>query len=238
MREDSFYDALIGRPGADEPEDAGHRVGRRLRDLIRNVDMQEAAQLAVEAKQGLDPEDRALAERVWTRLVSAGHVQALSPISAREPAHDVDSTATQTSKPRAFRMMDWMGEALLGSAWQRGVAVAAFLAVAGLLLFRIDDGQVLLPEDTRERSAARAGDELVLDSRPADRQANLKAAFESLGASVVTVQTTPTPEVWLLHVKLSDASALPAANRIRAEAGLSPTVATEFTIMVKQTPVP
>lgn len=225
MSDDDFLDALAGREPAAGGDPAAGRLGTRLRGLIRRSAAVEATQLAQEAKTAPSPDERALAERVWKRLAQEGRVGAQAPGVA--PAASAASTP-----PTPRGLMDWLRETLLGPGWPRGMAAAAIAAMGVLIVAPWEHDGVTGPGEGDERTRG-AAESVIRDERPAERQARLKAAFEAAGARVIAVQTNPSPERWTLQVRLSDAGALPAANRIRAEAGLAPTQATEFVVIVE-----
>ena len=228
MNDDAFLDALAGREPAAGDDPAAARLGTRLRGLIRRSAAVEAAQLTQEAKTAPSPDERALAERVWKRLAEEGRVGAQAPGMA--------PSASPASTPPTLRgLLTWLRKTLLGPGWPRGMAAAAVAAMGVLIVTpweRDPPWERLSPwsDDDRTRGAA---DDVIRDVRPAERQARLKAGFEAAGATVIAVQISPSPERWMLQVRLPDPGSLPAANRIRVEAGLAPTQSTVFVVVVE-----
>lgn len=231
MQDDEFFNALSGRQTSQLGDTTGSRLGGRLRVLIQRTDALESSHLIQQAKAGLSSDEQALADQVWLRLTKAGLVQASGAnLGASEPA--VRALGTRRGVPLAERAAGWVRDTLFGSTWQRGLAVGA-VGVMGVLIVVQTDRSILKPDSSGdEHLVIRGGTDMVRDKAPAARQASLKTAFEAIGASVVSVRVSTEPERWMLQVKLPDAGAVPAANRIRAEAGLPPTQATEFVLSV------
>jgi len=235
MQDDEFFNTLSGRETAPVGETTGSRLGGRLRDLIQKTDALESAHLVQQAKAGLSSDEQALADQVWLRLTKAGLVEA----NGSNPGAPAPASPAQRSPrgvPVLERAMSWLRDTLLGSTWQKGLAVGT-VGVMGVLVVVQTDRSNLTPDDSAaEHSVIRGGTDMVRDKAPTDRQASLKAAFEAIGASVVSVQVSTEPERWMIQVKLPDAGSVPAANRVRAETGLPPTQATEFVLSVVSAP--
>ena len=228
---DDFYRALAGQPVPPEGGSADARLGAEIRRIVLESEDAESLRLAPEVAQGVSKEDQALVAASLQRLRASGlladSVEAEAGGPAATSAHDPRLQSSPAGQGGGLRaVIERIASALLGSAWQKGLAFAAVavLGVAVVLQFglgRRDDGADVM----------RGGGGLELRAAdPQVAQADLVRKLEQAGAQVEAVQIAE--RAWSLRVTVPDPQKVAKVDAVLEDAGLKPPPGRQFTVTV------
>ncbi len=190
IHEDSekFFDTLAGRersvPGADALREALEAEARTVREA-------EGA-----TAEELSDDERAKMAAIKNRLIEAGLLPAISPVS--QPGGAVPNPSPNFSKPVALAWHNLLSGLLSGSDWLRPVAAVASLAIVSLLVIRIE-----LPLNSHPEDVVRGDGIPVITVEDAAATArSLESKLKVAGAEVVLVQINDAE--WSLEVSVQE----------------------------------
>ena len=192
-----FFERLAGKPPTDGSTPRPGVVA--LRDALRaQIETLRSAASATEVD--LTPEEKARMAALKQHLIDRGLLGA--PVASK--------SSRLVDRPSLIQRVRY---ALLGSGWQRPMAVAASLLLVTLVVVKI-----ALPPPAEESIVRGAAAPVIVAPDPAAAAGSLAAQLRSAGAEVLTVQINA--KEWSMHIDVPRSGNLAAVQKILGDAGV------------------